>query len=53
MTMIVVSHEMASPARWPTGVMMDDGVVVEEGVPDQMFSAPKQDRTKAFLSKIL
>jgi polar amino acid transport system ATP-binding protein len=34
-------------------VMMDDGVVVEEGTPDQVFSSPTQDRTKAFLSKIL
>jgi polar amino acid transport system ATP-binding protein len=33
--------------------MMDDGVVVEEGTPDMVFSAPTQERTKAFLSKIL
>jgi ABC-type polar amino acid transport system ATPase subunit len=33
--------------------MMDDGVVVEEGTPDQVFSSPAQERTKAFLSKIL
>jgi len=54
MTMIVVSHEMGFASEVANRVvMMDDGVVVEEGVPDQMFSAPKQDRTKAFLSKIL
>lgn len=54
MTMIVVSHEMGFAREVANRVvMMDDGVVVEEGVPDQMFSAPKQDRTKAFLSKIL
>jgi ABC-type polar amino acid transport system ATPase subunit len=34
-------------------VMMDDGVIVEEGTPDQVFSAPSQERTKTFLSKIL
>ena len=54
MTMIVVSHEMGFAREVANRVvMMDDGVVVEEGVPDQVFSAPKQDRTKAFLSKIL
>ena len=54
MTMIVVSHEMGFAREVANRVvMMDDGVVVEEGTPDQVFSAPKQDRTKAFLSKIL
>jgi len=54
MTMIVVSHEMGFAREVANRVvMMDDGVVVEEGTPDQMFSAPTQDRTKAFLSKIL
>jgi ABC-type histidine transport system ATPase subunit len=32
---------------------MDEGRIVEEGVPDEMFRNPKLDRTKAFLSKIL
>jgi polar amino acid transport system ATP-binding protein len=32
---------------------MDEGVVVEEGAPDQLFSHPTQERTKTFLSKIL
>ena len=54
MTMIVVSHEMGFAREVANRVvMMDDGVVVEEGTPDQIFSAPTQDRTKAFLSKIL
>jgi polar amino acid transport system ATP-binding protein len=54
MTMIVVSHEMGFAREVANRVvMMDDGVVVEEGTPDQVFSAPTQDRTKAFLSKIL
>jgi len=54
MTMIVVSHEMGFAREVANRVvMMDDGVVVEEGTPDQVFSSPKQDRTKVFLSKIL
>jgi polar amino acid transport system ATP-binding protein len=32
---------------------MDGGVIVEEGPPDQMFNAPKRDRTRAFLSSVL
>ncbi len=54
MTMVVVSHEMGFAREVANRVvMMDDGVVVEEGTPDQIFSAPTQERTKAFLSKIL
>ncbi|MGA2514497.1 MAG: amino acid ABC transporter ATP-binding protein [Candidatus Limnocylindrales bacterium] len=54
MTMVVVSHEMGFAREVANRVvMMDDGVVVEEGTPDQVFSAPAQERTKAFLSKIL
>jgi polar amino acid transport system ATP-binding protein len=54
MTMIVVSHEMGFAREAANRVvMMDDGVVVEEGTPDQVFSAPTQERTKTFLSKIL
>jgi polar amino acid transport system ATP-binding protein len=54
MTMIVVSHEMGFAREVANRVvMMDEGVIVEEGTPDQMFGAPTQERTKAFLSKIL
>jgi polar amino acid transport system ATP-binding protein len=54
MTMIVVSHEMGFAREVANRVvMMDDGVVVEEGTPDQVFSHPAQERTKTFLSKIL
>jgi polar amino acid transport system ATP-binding protein len=54
MTMIVVSHEMGFAREVANRVvMMDEGVVVEEGTPDQVFSAPTQERTKTFLSKIL
>ena len=54
MTMVVVSHEMGFAREVANRVvMMDDGVVVEEGTPDRVFSSPAQERTKAFLSKIL
>ena len=54
MTMIVVSHEMGFAREVANRVvMMDDGVVVEEGTPEQVFSTPTQERTKTFLSKIL
>jgi polar amino acid transport system ATP-binding protein len=54
MTMIVVSHEMGFAREVASRVvMMDEGQVIEEGVPEQIFSAPTQERTKSFLSKIL
>ena len=34
-------------------IFMEDGYVVEEGKPEEMFTNPKNDRTKAFLSRIL
>ena len=54
MTMVVVSHEMgfASEAA-DRVVMMDDGQIIEAAPPEEFFSAPKSERTKAFLSKIL
>src|SRR5439155_4301315 len=54
MTMIVVTHEMGFAREvgdWL--VFMDAGVVVEEGVPREMLAAPKEPRTRAFLSKVL
>jgi polar amino acid transport system ATP-binding protein len=54
MTMIVVSHEMGFAREVANRVvMMDEGQVVEEGTPEQIFSSPAQERTQAFLSKIL
>lgn len=54
MTMIVVTHEMGFARRVADRVVfMDGGVIVEEGTPETFFSQPKNDRTKAFLSKIL
>jgi polar amino acid transport system ATP-binding protein len=54
MTMIVVTHEMGFAREVANRVvMMDDGRVVEEAPPDAFFTNPSNDRTKAFLSKIL
>jgi polar amino acid transport system ATP-binding protein len=54
MTMIVVTHEMGF-ARHAADrvVMMDEGRIIEEGTPEHFFVAPEQERTRAFLSKIL
>jgi len=54
MTMVVVTHEMGFAREVADRVvMMDGGVVVEENTPERFFDAPKEDRTKQFLSKIL
>ncbi|HXX61467.1 MAG TPA: amino acid ABC transporter ATP-binding protein [Candidatus Sulfotelmatobacter sp.] len=54
MTMIVVSHEMGFAREVADrAVMMDDGVIVEEGPPSTFFANPTQERTRSFLSKIL
>ena len=53
-TMIVVTHEMGFAKRAADRVvMMDEGVIIEEGPPEHFFEAPTHERTKAFLSKIL
>jgi len=53
-TMIVVTHEMGFAKRAADRVvMMDEGVIIEEGSPEHFFEAPTHERTKAFLSKIL
>jgi polar amino acid transport system ATP-binding protein len=54
MTMIVVTHEMGFAREVGHHlVFMDEGLVVEEGPPRQVFAEPRQARTQAFLSKIL
>jgi polar amino acid transport system ATP-binding protein len=54
MTMIVVTHEMGFAREVAdTVVFMDDGVVVESGPPAEILRAPRNERTKAFLSKVL
>jgi polar amino acid transport system ATP-binding protein len=53
MTMVVVTHEMGfARAVSDTVVFMADGVVVEQGAPEQVFTNPQVDRTKAFLGMI-
>lgn len=53
MTMIIVTHEMAF-ARGVSDriIFMDDGVIAEEGTPDELFTAPKSKRLKEFLSNV-
>ena len=52
MTMVVVTHEMAFARDISSHIIfMDGGVIVEEGSPDVVINRPKQDRTKAFLSR--
>jgi ABC-type polar amino acid transport system ATPase subunit len=54
MTMIAVTHEMGFARDVADRVIfMDDGVVVEEGNPATIFSNPVQERTKAFLARLL
>jgi len=54
MTMVVVSHEMGFVrAAADRIIFMDEGSVVEETTPDELFTVPKHERTKLFLSKIL
>ena len=50
MTMVVVTHEMGF-ARGAANkvVFMNDGVILEEGSPEEVFGHPKHDRTKEFL----
>lgn len=54
LTMMVVTHEMAFARDVADRVIfMDNGVIVEEGSPREMFSNPRHDRTRAFLSRTL
>ena len=54
MTMAVVTHEMGFAREVGDRVLfVDQGVIMEEGTPEEIFSRPKGERTKEFLSKIL
>ena len=54
MTMIVVTHEMGFAKEVADKVIfMDGGKIVEAGAPEDIFSAPKEERTKSFLEKVL
>ncbi|MEQ8658575.1 MAG: amino acid ABC transporter ATP-binding protein [Hyphomicrobiales bacterium] len=54
MTMILATHEMGFARELANKVcFLDAGRILEEGAPDDVFSAPQQERTKAFLSRVL
>jgi polar amino acid transport system ATP-binding protein len=54
MTMVVVTHEMGFAREVADSlVFMDDGVVVESGLPREVLAEPAHERTRAFLSKVL
>jgi len=54
MTMAVVTHEMGFAREVGTRVFfMDQGGILEQGTPDEIFSHPREERTKEFLSKVL
>ena len=54
MTMVVVTHEMGFAREVADRVVfMDDGNIVEEGTPDEVFGNPREERTRSFLDKVL
>ena len=54
MTMVVVTHEMGFAREVADRVvMMDDGLIIEEGTPDRVFSEPAEERTQTFLGQVL
>ena len=54
MTMVIVTHEMGFAREVADRVLfIDQGVVMEQGTPEELFGAPKNERTKSFLSKVL
>ena len=53
-TMVIVTHEMEFAREMADRVVfMDEGVILEEGTPDQIFETPKEERTRIFLKRIL
>lgn len=54
MTMVVVTHEMGFAREVGDRVLfMEQGVIVEQGAPEQLFGSPSHERTREFLSKVL
>jgi polar amino acid transport system ATP-binding protein len=54
MTMLIATHEMGFAKDIASRVcFLDEGVILEEGPPDQIFSAPREERTKQFLQRII
>jgi polar amino acid transport system ATP-binding protein len=54
MTMVVVTHEMRFAREVASRVLfMDQGIILEQGTPEQIFEHPQHPRLKEFLSKVL
>ena len=54
MTLVIVTHEMGFAGEVADRVLfMDEGYIIEQGTPDEIFNHPKEERTKNFLSKVL
>lgn len=54
MTMVIVTHEMGFAKEVADRVLfMDEGLIVEQGTPEEIFGNPQNERTKNFLSKVL
>nr|MBA2599746.1 amino acid ABC transporter ATP-binding protein [Actinomycetota bacterium] len=54
MTMAIVTHEMSFAREVGTrALFMDDGVIIEDGAPEDIFSNPSDERTRSFLSHVL
>ncbi len=54
MTMVIVTHEMGFAKEVSDRVFfIDQGIILEENIPEELFDHPKEDRTKDFLSKVL
>ncbi|GGH22279.1 amino acid ABC transporter ATP-binding protein [Paenibacillus segetis] len=54
MTMVIVTHEMGFAREVGDRILfMDQGVILEQGTPQQLFGSPRQQRTKDFLGKVL
>ena len=53
MTMVIVTHEMGFARQVADRVLfIDEGVIAEEGTPDELFGNPKNPRTQLFLKKV-
>ena len=54
MTMVVVTHEMGFAREVASRVLfMDQGIIMEQGKPSDIFTNPQNERTQSFLSKVL
>ncbi|MBC6680428.1 ATP-binding cassette domain-containing protein [Zhenpiania hominis] len=54
MTMVIVTHEMGFAKEVADRVFfMDQGIIMEQGTPAELFDSPRNERTKSFLSKVL